>query len=122
MTKPKPRDRRASLRFDKVISVIIGSEDYGDVAAVARNISAGGMQIETPCPLPLGTEVRVRFRIPDSHASITARAEVKNHYSFNYSDGGEIRSARGMGVRFLEFIEDGGERLRMSLTRFRTLH
>jgi hypothetical protein len=116
------KDQRLSMRFEKVIPVGVESEDFGEVGAVARNISAGGMLIETPAPLPLGSEVRVHFQIPDSQASIVARAEVKNHYAFNYCDGGEPRHARGMGVRFLEFVEDGGEVLRLSLTRFRTLH
>jgi c-di-GMP-binding flagellar brake protein YcgR len=122
MTRLNPRERRASFRFDKVISVQVGSADFGEMSAVARNISDGGMQIETPCPLPLGSEVRIHFEIPGAHAAITARAEVKNHYSFNYNDGGQPRSARGMGVRFLEFIQDGGDRLKVSLKTLRVLH
>ncbi len=122
MTLPKARDQRAAMRFEKVIPVAVESEDYGELGAVARNISTGGMLIETPSPMPLGSEVRVHFQIPDSQASVVVRAEVKNHYAFNYCDDGEPRHARGMGVRFLEFVEDGGEVLRLSLTRFRTLH
>jgi len=78
--------------------------------------------IETTLPFPLGTEVRVAFEISDSHAAITARAEVKNHYAFNYWESGEPRAARGIGVRFVEFLEDGDRVLRSSLTRARTLH
>jgi hypothetical protein len=124
MTIPKPRDKRTSMRFTKVFEVSVSSEDFGELAAVARNISSGGMLIETSSPMPLGSEVRVRFQIPDSDASITARAEVKNHYAFNFTEEGGRRWARGMGVRFLEFVEDCEERLRLSLTRFRhrTLH
>jgi c-di-GMP-binding flagellar brake protein YcgR len=119
MTKLKPRDKRTSMRFNKAFEVSVTSLEFGEVAGVARNISGGGMAIETPHPMPLGHEVRVRFRIPDSDASIVARAEVKNHYAFNYCNDGY---ARGMGVKFVEFVEDHEERLMMSLTRFRTLH
>lgn len=122
MTQLKLLDKRTSIRFTKVFRVNISSEDFGEVGAVARNISAGGMLIETPSPLPLGSAVKVHFQIPDSHDAIVARAEVKNHYAFNYYDAGERRWARGMGVRFTEFVEDGADLLRVSLTRFRTLH
>ena len=101
---------------------MVATEGYGELQAVARNISAGGMMIETALPFPLGTEMTVAFEMPDSHAAITARAEVKNHYAFNYCESGEPRSARGIGVRFLEFVEDGDRVLRSSLTRARTLH
>ena len=122
MTLLKPRDQRASMRFEKVIPVAVETEEFGEIGAVARNISAGGMLIETPSPMPLGSEVRIHFQIPDSQGTLVARAEVKNHYCFNYCEDGAPRHARGMGVRFLEFLEDGEERLRLTLTRFRTLH
>jgi hypothetical protein len=122
MIETKPLDKRTSIRFNKVFKVSVSTEDYAEVDAVARNISAGGMLIETITPPPLGSEVRVRFDIPDSQASIVARAEVKNHYVFNYCEDGILRWARGMGVRFVEFLEDGEEMLRLSLTRSRTLH
>ena len=51
------------------------------------------MLIETPFPPALGTEVRIHFQIPDSQASIMVRAEVKNHYVFNYSDNGDPKVA-----------------------------
>src|SRR5688572_7194326 len=105
MITPKPRDRRASIRFDKVFRVIVQTEGYGEMHAIARNISEGGMMIETPLPFPLGTELTIAFEMPDSHAAITAKAEVKNHYAFNYNESGEPRAARGIGIRFLEFWE-----------------
>ena len=54
------------MRFNKAFPVSVSSEDYAEVPAVARNISEGGMQIETPCPLPLGSHVRVHFRLIDA--------------------------------------------------------
>jgi c-di-GMP-binding flagellar brake protein YcgR len=115
-------EARAHFRFDKIIPITYASEEYAEVRAFARNISAGGMLVETALPPPLGTEVRIRFEIPDSHASIWVRAEIKNHYVFNYVEADEPRVARGMGVRFLEFVEDGGEKMRLSMTRWRVLH
>jgi len=124
MTVSWPREQRASIRFNKVFEVSLASEEYGEIGAVARNISLGGMLIETPSIPPLGSEVRIRFQIPDSDASIIVRGEVKNHYVFNYSDAGAMRWARGIGVKFLEFLSEGADQLRVSLTRtrMRTLH
>jgi hypothetical protein len=116
------REQRASIRFNKVFQVQISSEDFGEVHAVARNISTGGMQLETPATLPLGAVLEVRFQIPDSDASLIARAEVKNHYVFNYVEDGALRWARGMGVRFLEFLSDNGQATLRSSLRMRTLH
>ena len=122
MALTSPREQRTSFRFIRVIPISYASEEFAEVRAVARNISSGGMLIETPFPPALGSEVRIHFQIPDSQASIMARAEVKNHYVFNYSDKGEPRVARGMGVRFLEFVEDGEQAMRSSFARWRTLH
>ena len=129
MSVPAPREQRASIRFNHVFPVFLSSEAFGEIECVARNISEGGMLIETPSPPSLGSEVCVRFRVPDSDASLVARAEVKNHYVFNYHEGGGLRWARGIGVRFLEFLSDTGdaqldlgEQLQNQRTRMRTLH
>ena len=124
MTLPHLREQRASIRFNKVFEVSLASEDFGEIGAVARNISVGGMLIVSPSVPPLGSEVRIRFQIPDSDASIIVRGEVKNHYVFNYAENGALRWARGIGVKFIEFLSEGADQLRVSLTRtrMRTLH
>src|SRR5262245_25959887 len=91
MGVPHIGEQRASFRFNKVFEVYFSSEEYAEIAGVARNISEGGMLIETPSLLPLGSECRIRFQIPDSEASLVVRAEVKNHYHFNYVDRGTFR-------------------------------
>jgi hypothetical protein len=108
MDQPHLSEKRVDFRFDKVFPVMIGSEIYGDSPGIARNISAGGMLIEMIEPIPLGAEVTVHFRLPEGGADIAARAEVKHHYCFNYADGDRPGHARGIGLRFLEFLE--GER------------
>jgi PilZ domain-containing protein len=101
---------------------MIGGEGFAEFEAVARNISMGGMLIESPSLPSLGSVIRVSFQMPDSDATLVALAEVKNHYVFNYHEGGGLRWARGVGVRFVEFLTDVdlGEALRA--TRMRTLH
>jgi len=70
MSLPDAREQRASIRFNHVFPVFLSGEDFGEIEAVARNISSGGMLIETPSLPPLGSEVCVRFRVPDSDASL----------------------------------------------------
>lgn len=121
MVQPKQADRRSSLRFDKAFPVRVKYASFAETTAIARNISAGGMWIEMPFQIPLGAELEVRFEMPDCPGAIRVSAQVKNHYAFNYGGTGP-GSSRGMGVRFREFLEDSGDRLRMSLRCFRTLH
>ena len=115
-------ERRQAYRFDKVFQVEVSSPIFGSYLCVARNISAGGIFLETFDPLPLGSEVRVHFEIPDSNGEVVAVGEVKNHYYLNYHQDGAPKSLMGMGVRFSGFEEDGEDALEHGLMRFRTLH
>lgn len=114
-------EKRRTLRFDKAFPVAVRSDSHGETCAVARNISAGGMMIEAPEPLPLGTRVQVFFSMPDSHARIVARGEVKNHYFLNFAGARGAQSLTGMGVRFTSFESDTDLLLGLGLTRLRTV-
>jgi hypothetical protein len=103
-------DRRIHLRFDKVFSVVVASDDFGESGAVARNISAGGMFVEMADPLPLGSQVTVHFDQPEGGGEIAARAEVQHHYSFNFGDGEGPTFCRGIGLRFVEFLRESPRR------------
>jgi hypothetical protein len=126
-------EKRIHTRFDKAFLVVIGSELYGDTAAIARNISAGGILVEMTYAPPLGTVVTVHFQCvrgddqlersetgggaPDGSAGgaegraprgideLVVRAEVKHHHYLNFTGGNDAASARAIGLRFLEFID-----------------
>jgi hypothetical protein len=115
-------NKRAALRFEKVFPVILSSDEFGESNVMARNISAGGILIEMPEPLPLGTKVRVHFMMQDSQATIIARGDVKNHYFLNFNDAGGQRSLTGMAVKFTEFEAESEQVLGLGLTRMRILH
>jgi len=115
-------NKRQGLRFEKVFPVILSTEAFGECNAMARNISAGGILVEIQEPLPLGTEVRVHFWMPDSQASIIAKGDVKNHYFLNFADGQGTRSLTGMAIRFTAFEADSEEVYGLGLTRMRILH
>ncbi len=107
------QEKRIHMRFDKAFLVMIGSELYGDTAAIARNVSAGGILVEMGYAPPLGTVVTVHFqhaRGDEQLDEIVARAEVKHHHYLNFSGSGEAASTRAIGMRFLEFV-DAGDRI-----------
>jgi hypothetical protein len=124
MTMLKPPaaapEQRIHMRFDKLFPVLVGSEVFGDTMAVARNISAGGMLVEMPEPLPLGAVVTVHFlceRDDGQTDELIARAEVKHHYCLNFG-GAEFGSTRAVGLKFLEF----DDRPPLDLPGMRVLH
>jgi hypothetical protein len=115
-------EKRQHLRFDKVFPVRVESILFGDANCVARNVSAGGIFLETSDPLPLGARVRICFLTPDESGEIAAVGEVKNHYFVNYVHDGVSKSVTGMAVRFMAFEQEGNAVLRDCLDRFRVLH
>lgn len=116
------REDRLHMRLDKVFPVVVCSEIFGDGAGIARNISMGGMLVEMFEPLPLGSCVTVRFAMADCSGEIAVQAEVKHHYCFNFAQGNELSSSRGIGLRFVAFIEDSADRLQDTFRRQRVLH
>jgi hypothetical protein len=115
------REKRASLRLDAMFPVVLSSERFGDFRCMARNISQGGMFVESIDPLPLGCRVKVHFVMERNQGEIVAKAEIKNHYYLSYNEAGAMRSVVGMGVRFLSF-DEGQDALQGSLARLKTIH
>ncbi len=121
-TRPVFPEKRQHLRFDKVFPVRVESGLFGELDCVARNVSAGGIFIEMPEPLPLGAQVRVSFSSADSTAEIVALGEVKNHYFMNFANGGTTNSVAGMAVRFYAFENESQRILDECLNRFRVIN
>ena len=115
-------DKREHLRFDKVFPVRLESVLFGEMRAIARNVSAGGIFVEMRDPLPLGSRVRVSFLNPQETTEIIALGEVKNHYFINYAHKGTAQSVVGMAIRFEKFEEDSQLALSDCLNRFRVLN
>jgi PilZ domain len=116
---PVANDKRIHIRFDMLFPVVLASELFGDTTVVARNVSAGGMMVQSPEVLPLGAVVTVHFQIGDGDDAMVAQAEVKHHLCLNFAaPGAEPQSARAMGLRFLDFDTE----LPLSLPAHRVLH
>ncbi|HEY7371692.1 MAG TPA: PilZ domain-containing protein [Polyangia bacterium] len=119
---PDLPEQRAHLRFDKMFVVRLESLLFGEIYCVARNVSAGGIFLELPDPLPLGATVRVCFPVPDGSGDVVATGEVKNHYFINYTQAGATRAVAGMAVRFTSFENESHHVLADCLSRMRVLH
>ncbi len=114
-------ERRNWLRLDKVFPVLVESPQLGYMNCIARNISCGGLFLETPAPLPLGSPLRIYFALPDTQVGISAAGQVKNHYFLNYGSAVGPLAVTGMGVRFTEFDDDGELRLTHTIRRTHVL-
>jgi hypothetical protein len=99
-------ERRATGRLDKVFAVWLEGE-RGEAHGIARNISPGGLFVETPETQPIGSEVRVNFS--PSGGGIVAVGEVRYvcHLVGRRAPGSEGPdvpvSVQGMGIRFVRF-------------------
>jgi Tfp pilus assembly protein PilZ len=96
------QERRASMRFDKAFPVYL-SGDEGLTRGIARNISDGGMFIETREPYRLGSRIKVTFVSSEMNTEITLVGEVRYQCFLSYGADDQSESQlRGMGVRFVE--------------------
>ena len=99
--KASAPERRGEPRLDKVFPVWVEG-DRGGALGVARNISDGGMFVETHEPQPLGSQVRITF--PAQSGEMSAVAEVRYVCHLLGRDLDDASAAqRGMGIRFLYF-------------------
>ena len=107
MTPHTTRERRSSSRFDKVFPVYVASEE-GLCRGIARNISEGGMFIETRDPQRIGGQLTICFADERMGVEITALAEVRYQCVLEYGAprGLGVAALRGMGLRFVEFFEE----------------
>jgi uncharacterized protein (TIGR02266 family) len=85
--------RRTDPRYDRRIEVEIVAEGRRQVGH-SRNISLGGVFVETVEPLPMQTTIQVRFRVPTQPEPIDVTGEVR------WVERGGAGHAAGMGIRF----------------------
>jgi hypothetical protein len=111
-TKPSDEstsaERRETARLDKVFPVYLEG-DRGIGLGIARNISAGGLFVETRAPQPIGSQVRVTFEAEAGAMVAVAEVRYVCHLLGRAPDPerGPL-AVRGMGMRFVYF-EPGTE-------------
>jgi hypothetical protein len=113
-------ERRTHLRFDKVFTVYLSTEE-GLTRGVGRNISASGMFVETREPMPLGGRVRITFAGEDG-TEMSCLCEVRYQVALAYGrkDGREGNS-RGVGLRVVAY-EVAEEQPLLLVARERVMH
>ena len=100
-------ERRAEPRLDKAFPVRLEG-DRGGAVGIARNISRGGMFIETRDPLPIGGQVHVTFSAASGEMTAVAEVRYVCHLIGCVAGAAHRHAAvRGMGVRFLYFEPRG---------------
>ena len=104
--RSQPSDRRTGSRLDKVFPVWLEGV-HGCGMGIARNISEGGMFVETATPHPIGSQVQVSF--PSEAGDMVAVGEVRYVcHLVGRKAGQDVHAAvHGMGVRFLYFEARG---------------
>jgi len=104
--RSQPSDRRTGSRLDKVFPVWLEGV-HGCGMGIARNISEGGMFVETATPHPIGSQVQVSF--PSESGDMTAVGEVRYVcHLVGRKAGQDVHAAvHGMGIRFLYFEARG---------------
>jgi hypothetical protein len=101
--KKSEADRRTSGRLDKVFPVWLEG-DRGGAHGVARNISPGGLFVESPVTHPIASQVRVTFTA--SGEEMVAVGEVRYLCALTGRRDAQAHGpvgVRGMGIRFLYF-------------------
>ncbi len=101
-SKPK-KDR---LRFDLEIAVPVLIRAQGrEQVGLARNISEGGMLLELPETLPIGSSVEVTIMgakgSEDALESVLLYGEVRHNLNWTYNRKEGKRTLRAVGIRFV---------------------
>ena len=91
-------ERRRSRRVPVQIQIQYTTAD-GFFQDYVRNLSLGGIFIETPKPLPMNTKLRVEFCLPEMREPITADGVVVHTLRVGKASN---PSVSGMGIRFSE--------------------
>src|SRR5690348_4061435 len=100
---PEALERRNDTRLDKVFRVYLEGE-HGMGLGIARNISEGGMFVETRAPQPIGSQVRITFPADAGEMACVAEVRYVCHLLGRSPTSAALPLAlRGMGVKFLYF-------------------
>ncbi len=106
---PTGRERRKAQRILINLEVDYACEDTF-LFAYITDISALGIFIRTMNPEPPGTQLNMRFTLPDDEVVLEAEGEVIWINSFRPGDFSNLNP--GMGVRFIDLERQQKRRIR----------
>ena len=98
-------DRRQAVRIPLVIKVTVQATEESHFY-FSKDISAGGMFLETKEAFPMGSTVNLDFSVPveEEQVKITATGEVARLVS--YEEAQREGLTPGMGIRFRALPEE----------------
>jgi uncharacterized protein (TIGR02266 family) len=85
--------RRIDPRYDRQLEIEVLFEGKKQISQT-RNISLGGLYIESAAPLPIGTTVQLRFQLPTQPEPVEVAGDVR----WVVKSGAGDHS--GIGIRF----------------------
>jgi len=85
--------RRIDPRYDRQLEIEVLFEGKKQISQT-RNISLGGLYLESATPLPIGTTVQLRFQLPTQPEPVEVAGDVR----WVVKKGAGDQS--GIGIRF----------------------
>lgn len=86
--------RRIDPRYDRQLEIEVLFEGKKQISQT-RNISLGGLYLESATPLPIGTTVQLRFQLPTQPEPVEVSGDVR--WVVKKEGAGETS---GIGIRF----------------------
>ena len=93
----KGKERRSAKRVQVVARVELGGEDQANSVVYTRDLSTGGLFIETDKLPEIGTAVSLAISIPGVRQLLPVTGKVVRH---------QINAPHGFGVQFDEMPEE----------------
>jgi type IV pilus assembly protein PilZ len=110
----KPEDNRSDLRVP--VNLLVDYRCDGTyLFDFCRDLGAGGVFINTPKPLALGSDIELTFTIPDSKETLHASGKV---IWVQAIVDGRTDLSPGMGVQFSTFDKSSRQLLEKFVERF----
>jgi type IV pilus assembly protein PilZ len=111
-----PEDNRSDLRVP--VNLLVDYRCDGNyLFDFCRDLGAGGVFINTPKPLALGSDIELTFTIPDSKETLHAAGKV---IWVQAIVDGRADLSPGMGVQFSAFDKSSRKLLEKFVERFRS--
>ena len=103
MAKKSPRSPRIDFRVSVQVEAQSRLQQF-----YSRNLSSGGIYLEvTGEPPAIGSQLQLKFDIPQAKKTLTAQAEVVHHHKFEEMDQDLEKTARtGIGLKFLKLSKN----------------
>ena len=86
--------RRIDPRYDRQLEIEVLFEGKKQISQT-RNISLGGLYLESASPLPIGTTVQLRFQLPTQPEPVEVSGDVRWVVK-----KGAAGDQSGIGIRF----------------------